>query len=129
MRIKKRQQIFIRMKKIINAKSLWLALGSMVVLAVSVNMLELVCSAGLPAIYTQILSMSQLSPVSYYLYLILYVLIFMLDDLVIFLIAVATWHTVGLSTKFSRYSSLIGGILILLLGILLIFRPEWVMFG
>jgi len=126
---KKRKKVFTQMQAIINARSFWIALLGISVLAVSVNMLELVCSAGLPAIYTQALSLSNLATWQYYAYLFLYILVFMLDDLAIFLIAVFTWHTVGVSSKFSRYSNLIGGIIILLLGILLIFKPEWVMFG
>jgi thiol-disulfide isomerase/thioredoxin len=125
----KRQKTFQKIQTIVHTKSFWLALFGIITLAVSVNMLELVCSAGLPAIYTQVLTLANLPIWQYYAFLLLYVLIFIIDDLVIFIIAVKTWHTIGVSGKFSRFSSLIGGIIILLLGILLIFQPNWVMFG
>lgn len=126
---KNRHQIFVRMEKVIRARSYWLALAGIAALAVSVNLLELVCSAGLPAIYTQVLAANQLPAGWYYGYLLGYILIFMLDDLVVFLIAVKTWQTVGISAKYKKWADLAGGIVIALLGILLIFKPEWLMFA
>jgi hypothetical protein len=102
---------------------------AIIFLAFSVNLIELVCSAGFPAIYTHMLSLSDLSTLQYYLYLLLYVFMFMIDDMVIFVIAMVTLHAAGISTKYKKISSLVGGILILLIGILLIFKPEILMFG
>ena len=53
----------------------------------------------------------------------------MLDDLIIFIVAVKTFELGGISTKYSKYSHLIGGILMLIIGILLIVKPEWLMFN
>ena len=92
-------------------------------------MVELVCSAGLPAIYTQILSLSNLPTWQYYFYLGLYILIFMLDDLFVFFTAMFTLKAVGVESKYARYSHLIGGVLMLVIGLLLLFKPEWLMFG
>lgn len=125
----KRTQIFRKIRQIISEKQLLFALVGIVVLAVAVNTIELVCSAGLPAIYTNVLSMSSLPMWQYYLLLLLYMLVFMLDDLVIFFIAMTTLKVVGIESKYSRYSHLIGGSLILVLGILMIVKPEWLMFG
>ncbi|MBU1178266.1 hypothetical protein KJ903_03515, partial [Patescibacteria group bacterium] len=97
--------------------------------AFAINLVELVCSAGLPAIYTNILSSSELSTWQYYSYLLLYIFIFMLDDLIVFFIAMITLRAVGISKKYSRFSSLVGGIVILILGILLLLRPDLLMFG
>jgi uncharacterized membrane protein HdeD (DUF308 family) len=98
-------------------------------LAIAVNMVELICSAGLPAIYTQILSLADLTAWQYYLYLALYILVFMLDDLFIFFTAMITLQAVGVQGKYARYSHLIGGILMAVIGLLLLFKPEWLMFG
>lgn len=124
----KRQKLFKQIRRIIQKQQLWLALVGMVLLAFSVNLVELICSAGLPAIYTQILSLYRLSPWQYYLYLIFYVFIFMLDDLLVFFIAMLTFQAIGLQSKYVRLSRLIGGVLMLLLGILLLFKPEVLMF-
>jgi hypothetical protein len=106
-----------------------LALGGIIVLAFLVNLVELVCSAGLPAIYTQILALNNLANWQYYFYIFLYVFFFMVDDLLIFIVAMVTLKMTGLSTRYARYSHLIGGILMIIIGILLIFKPEWLMFG
>ena len=56
-------------------------------------------------------------------------LFFLIDDLVIFFIAVRTMQITGVSTKYGKISKLVGGILLLFIGILLIFKPEWLMFN
>lgn len=118
-----------RLKRIVAADKFYLALGGIVILAAAINLVELVCSAGLPAIYTQVLSLSHLPSWQYYLYLALYIAIFMADDILIFLIAMTTLRLKGVTAKYTRYSNIIGGIIMLLVGILLIFKPGWLMFG
>lgn len=125
----RRMKIFEKLKEISSNKKFIIALGGIILIAFAVNLVELVCSAGLPAIYTNVLSLSDIPTWQYYMYIALYILIFMLDDLIIFFIAMITLKSVGISSKYSRYSSLVGGIIILILGILLIFKPGWLMFG
>ncbi len=125
----KRESIMNRIKKIVSEQKFILALFGIVALAVSVNLIELVCSAGLPAIYTNLLSSVNMSTVEYYLYLLLYIVIFMLDDLLIFFIAVKSFKVTGITNKYSKWSSLIGGGMILLIGLLLIFKPDALLFG
>lgn len=125
----KKQVVFKRLREIVNSKSLIIAIGGIIILAFAVNLVELVCSAGLPAVYTQVLALSDLSTWQYYGYILLYILFFMLDDLIIFAIAMATLKLTGMSTKYSRYSNIIGGILMIIIGMLLVFKPEWLMFG
>jgi len=125
----KRQNFFIKIKDAVYQKNFYLALGGIIILALAVNLVELICSAGLPAIYTQILTLSNLAKWQHYLYILLYVFIFMLDDLFVFFAAMVTLRMTGITTKYSRWSRLIGGILMLIIGLLLIFKPEWLMFG
>ena len=125
----KRQRIFEKIRSVTQKRQFILALGGIVLLAVAVNMVELVCSAGLPAIYTKILSLSNLPTWQYYLYLLFYIFIFMLDDLFIFFTAMITLQAVGIQSKYSRFSHLVGGILMFIIGLLLLFKPEWLMFG
>lgn len=125
----KKKYIMEKMQKIVSKKQLLFAIIGIIVLAFAVNLIELVCSAGLPAIYTQILSISDLSKSSYYLYLLLYIFIFILDDLLIFISAMLTLKITGLQTKYSRLSHLVGGIIMLIVGILLLVKPELLMFG
>lgn len=125
----KRQKVFQRLKNITRKKSFWLAIGGIILLAFAVNLVEAVCSAGLPAIYTQILSLNDLSTTQYYLYILLYIFFFMLDDLIVFFLAMTTLRMTGANNKYAKWSSLIGGILMILIGLILIFKPELLMFG
>jgi thiol-disulfide isomerase/thioredoxin len=126
---KKRETIMERIKKAISEKSFILSIIGIVILAVSVNLIEVVCSAGLPAIYTSLLSSVPLTNTEYYIYLILYIIIFMIDDLIVFFLAVKTFEVTGIAKKYTKWSSIIGGIIILALGIILIVKPELLMFG
>lgn len=99
-----------------------------VILAFGVNLVEFFCSAGLPAVYTNALSLSNLNSYQYYSYLLLYTLIFMFDDLLVFLIALVTLKYIPIGEKYNHIVTLIGGILIGILGLLLIFKPELLMF-
>ena len=125
----KRQKVFEKLKNITHQKSFYLALGGIIILAFAVNLVELICSAGLPVVFTQILALSNLAKWQYYLYMLLYIFIFMLDDLIVFTVAMVTLEIAGITTKYTRLSHLIGGILMLIIGLLLIFKPEWLMFG
>jgi len=128
-RSESRLKTFDRLKAITQKKSLFLALVGIILIAAAVNLVELVCSAGLPAVFTQVLALTEMAKWQYYLYLIFYIFIFMLDDMLVFVIAMVTLKSVGMSGKYSRFSSLIGGLIILILGLLIIFKPEWLMFS
>ena len=125
----KRRKTFDKIKNIVNRKNLLLASSGIIILAGAVNLVELLCSTGLPAIYTSVLAMAEIPVWHYYMYLLLYILIFMIDDLVIFFIAMSTLKTIGISTKYSRYTGLIGGIIMIIIGVLLVLKPGWLMFG
>lgn len=125
---KKRKSVFERIKKFTKEKSLVLALIGTIALAFSVNIIELACSAGLPMVYTQLLAINDIRGLSAFLYVLLYIVFFLLDDMIIFIAAMKTMEVTGMSTKYSKYSHLIGGILMVVIGLLLIFKPEWLMF-
>ena len=124
---KKRKNIIEKIKKFTLEKSLILGLLGVMTLAVSVNFIELACSAGLPLLFTQILSLNNLSKLSYMFYIIIYIFFFLIDDIIVFVIAMFTLKITGISNKYSKYSHLIGGIIMLLIGLLMIIKPEWLM--
>lgn len=127
--VEKKKETFSKLKKAVYQNSIWLALAGIIVLAFAVNLVELICSAGLPAVYTQILALNDLPSWKNYLYILLYIFFFMIDDLIIFFIAMTTLKVTGITTKYTRASRLIGGIIMLIIGVLLLFKPEWLMFG
>lgn len=125
----KKQKIIDRMKTVVHQKSFVLAFIGIIILAFAVNLIELFCSAGLPATYVQILALNNLSGFQYYGYLLLYIFFYILDDLVVFSVAMFALKITGFTAKYTRWSHLVGGILMVILGLLLIFKPEWLMFG
>ena len=126
---KKRNRIFDRIRNFTQERNFFLAIIGVMALAVSVNIVELACSAGLPVMFIEILSINNLSIIEEILYIGLYMLFFLIDDLVVFFIAMRTMQLTGFSTKYGKLSKIIGGILLLLIGLLLIFKPEWLMFN
>lgn len=125
----KRKKIFDRIKKFTHEKSIILATIGVIALAVSVNIVELACSAGLPVLFTNILAINNLDQTVSIIYILIYVFFFMLDDLIVFAVAMFTLQVTGVTTKYTKYTHLIGGIIMLLIGLLLIIKPEWIMFN
>ncbi|MBI4290437.1 MAG: hypothetical protein HY661_03030 [Betaproteobacteria bacterium] len=124
-----RKRVFAGLRRLASESRFWLALLGIVALAFAVNLVELLCSAGIPAVYTQVLAMSKIPAWQYYGYLGLYILVFMLDDLIVFVVAMKTLQITGATTSYSRFSHLAGGAVLLAIGALLLLRPEWLMFG
>jgi thiol-disulfide isomerase/thioredoxin len=124
-----RRRVFESLRKLATESRFLLALAGIVALAFAVNLVELICSAGIPAVYTQVLALSNLPAWQYYAYLSLYILVFMLDDLFVFVVAMKTLQITGATTTYVRYSHLAGGVVLLAVGALLLLRPEWLMFG
>lgn len=125
----KRKKIFARIKEITLEKKFILSILGIMALAISVNMIELACSAGLPLIFTQVLALNDLSTFKYVIYLLLYIFFFLLDDMIIFTVAMLTLNIKGISSKYGKYSHLIGGIVMFIIAVLMIFKPEWLMFN
>ena len=126
---KKRKKIINRIIKITSNKKFIIAVLGIMLLAVSVNIIEMMCSIGIPLIFTQILSMNDLSGFKYMIYMLIYIFFFLLDDIVIFIISMKTLRVTGISTKYTKYSHLVGGIIMLIIGILMLLKPELLMFN
>ncbi|MEQ9409108.1 MAG: glutaredoxin domain-containing protein [Fuerstiella sp.] len=116
--------IYARVRRIVAARHLWAALTGAIVLAVLVNVVELLCTAGLPAMYTKILTMQQYSPVVNYLYLGLYIVAYMLDDSLLVAVVVITLSRKKLQESQGRWLKLLSGLVILGLGIVMIAKPD-----
>ncbi len=122
--------LFERLKNISESKmALPFILGGVAAIAAGVNLVELVCSFGFPLAFTKILSSHQLSFLSYYSYLLIYIIFYMIDDFLIFLVALFTLKMTNLSQKYLKTVKLISGILLLVLGLVMIFYPELLAFS
>lgn len=98
------------------------------VVAAGINMIELVCSLGFPLAYTKILATHNLPTYQYYLSLLVYIFFYMLDDLLIFLIAVFTLRVTKFSDKYLKLIKLISGLVLLIMGFVMLFKPELLTF-
>lgn len=127
--LKKRNSIQTKIKSLTTGKfSLATAIG-IITLALSVNVIEFACSIGIPQAFTKILQINQLGWVNMVFYNAIYILAYMFDDLLVFGIALYSFEKIGLTSKYTKWSNLIGGILMLLLGMMLMIKPEWLRFN
>lgn len=117
--------IYSRVNRILQAENLIGAIFTVIALAAMVNIVELACTAGLPVIYTHILANQSLSSFEHYAYLILYNLAYIFDDTVMVVIAVVTLSRKKLQEKGGRVLKLVSGSALSLLGLVMIFAPEW----
>ena len=117
--------LYAKVRCIIQAENLKAAFLGIIVLAVLVNLIELACTAGFPAMYTAILTLQQLGWLEFYGYLALYNLAYIADDSIMVAIAVVTLSHRKLQEQEGRWLKLIGGLVMLGLGITLILAPEW----
>jgi len=106
-----------RMKRISELQSLTAMVFGVVTVAFVVNVVELMCTIGFPMIYTQILATYNLSQTAYYLYILLYCVMYMIDDFLLFTVAVATLSCMEMTQKRVRLMKLISGVLMVLLAI------------
>lgn len=116
--------LYSQVRKIVTAKNLFVALVGAITLAVLVNVVELLCTAGLPAVYTQILNAQGYPGWKRYAYLGLYNLAYMFDDALMLTVVVVTLSRRRLQEREGRWLKLFSGVVILALGMLLVFRPE-----
>jgi hypothetical protein len=117
--------IYARIRRIVNAENLPAAVAGALVLAVLVNMVELLCTAGLPALYTSILTQRDYSAAARYGYLGLYILAYMFDDALMVAAVVASLSRFKLQETGGRWLKLVSGGVILVLGLAMLLRPEW----
>ena len=121
-------KILQRVKNILKPSALPVTVLGVVVLAFGVNLVEFFCSAGFPVIYTKILTIQGIGALQHYLYLAFYNFFYMLDDLIVFGFAFFTLSRFHFSDKYNRYATLVAGALILILGIIMIFKPALLVF-
>lgn len=118
-----KKQTMGRIERIVNSPLTVFSVFSIIVLAFIINSIEFACSAALPAIFTHTLSLRNLPTIEYYGYILLYDLFFMLDDMVIFSLAVLALDTT-VGTRYAGYCKIIGGAVLIGLGSVMAFWPE-----
>lgn len=118
-----RQKSMSKIRELMKEDLSLIVIAGIVLLAFVVNSVEFLCSAALPATFTYILTQANLSMVLYYSYILLYTIMYMLDDFIVFGCAVFAINKYA-GEKYEKYSTLIGGITMCLIGILVVFFPN-----
>ena len=124
---KKRKKLVTKMKKIMNSKTFFLSLIGIIALAVSVNLIELACSLGFPLIFTEILAINNIKGLAKIIYLLIYIFFYMIDDMVVFAISMITVEATGITNKYNKLCTLISAIIMIIIGLLLLLKPNWLM--
>jgi len=122
--LKQRTQTTNKIKTLATQPLTFLTILGIITIAFSVNIVEFACSIGIPQAFTKILELKQLSPLINHLYITIYIFGYMLDDFLIFALAIFSFEKIGLTTKYSKICQLIGGIIMIILGLIMIIKPQ-----
>jgi cytochrome c biogenesis protein CcdA len=123
-----KQKTVTRITELVNSPMSVATFFGTIALAFSVNIIEFACSIGIPQAFTKILELNNYSFLPRQLYMLLYTLTYMADDIIVFVIAIYAIQHLGLTTKYSKYCQLVGGILMLLIGIIMLYDPNLLKF-
>jgi len=113
-----------RVRGLVNASSTPTVILGTVMLAIVANSYELLCTSGFPMVFTRILTLNDLTPPGYYLYLVFYNIIYVIPLMVIVLFFTKTLGARKLSEKEGRILKLVSGMMMLELGLLLLLAPD-----
>jgi len=119
-----RPGLYARVREVLRADTLLSSLLGVALLAVLVNFIELLCTAGLPAIYTAVLAQQDLDTPTYYGYLGLYILAYIADDALMVTLAVIALGSRKLSERAGRWLKLVCGLVMLFLGAVMLLFPQ-----
>ncbi len=116
-------KLFERMRGLVRSPSTLAMVTGTVVLAVTANAYELLCTAGFPMVYTRVLTLKNLTPAAYYLYLALYNVVYVIPLAIIVATFTVTLGSRKLTEWQGRQLKLLSGLMMLLLGIVLLVEP------
>lgn len=117
--------IFQRMRRVLaSSGSIWGLAGATVVMASGVSLVEFSCTAGFPVLWTNLLVAQNVSGSQFGGLLLLYLIIYQIDELFIFGSMVITLKASRLEEKQGRILKLFGGVLMLALAIVMLINPS-----
>lgn len=122
--LKQRGRIRSKINGLVEAELTLLTIAGIVGLALSVNIIEFACSVGIPQAFTKILELNALTFLERMGAMLIYIFGYMVDDFLVFGIALYSIEKIGITHKYSRLTNVIGGLLMLVLGAILIINPE-----
>jgi cytochrome c biogenesis protein CcdA len=126
--VRKRAKISSRIGLLASGPFTWMTVAGIVALAFSVNVIEFACSIGIPQAFTKIVEMNDLGAFGSRALILLYVLFYLLDDLVLFGLALWGAEKLRSTHAYARWCNFFGGALMIIVGLLLVFRPSLLLF-
>lgn len=118
-------KLFQRMRRLLGSSSVPAMIAGTVVLAVTANAYELLCTAGFPMVYTRALTLHNLTTVQYYLYLVLYNVVYVIPLAIIVLVITLTLGSRKLTEWQGRQLKLVSGLMMFFLGLILLLNPAY----
>jgi hypothetical protein len=118
-----RGRLMARMRTLVSADRLPHMLAATVALAAVANLYELLCTSGLPLVYTRILTLRDMPRLDYYLYLALYNAVYVLPLALIVAAFILTLGSRKMSAREGRALKLLSGLMMLGLGAVLVIEP------
>ncbi len=116
-----------KLQNILNREKFIFVLLGVTVLAFSVNAFELLCSVAIPTIYTAAMVDLGLPLWKNLAGILIYDIAYILDDLIVFIIAMKTLSLKIFSPRLVQVSNFIGGLLLVILGVILLVDSEFFM--
>lgn len=101
----------------------WALVAATAAMAAGVSLVELPCTAGFPVVWTALLAEQGVVGGAFIGLLALYLLVFLLDELTVFAVAVATLRVGRFEERHGRLLKLIGGMVMLALALVMFWNP------
>jgi glutaredoxin len=121
---KQKPGIYKGIRNIMNAEdNIWGLVSATVVMAAGVSLVEFSCTAGFPMIWTNLLAAHEVTGMAFLGFLLVYMLVYQLDELGIFLLSVFTLRKTKMEEKYGRTLKLLGGFLMLTLAVVMLVDP------
>ncbi len=121
---KQKPGIYKGIRRIMNAEeNIWGLISATVVMAAGVSLVEFSCTAGFPMVWTNLLAFHEVTGLAFLGFLLVYMLVYQIDEMGIFLVAVFTLRKSKMEEKYGRILKLLGGILMLALAIVMLVDP------
>ncbi len=104
-------------------KSAFALVGATAAMALGITLIEMPCTAGLPILWTKLIAANNVGALMFAFLLGLYLLMYILDELLVFISAIVTLRATRLEEKQGRVLKLVGGVVMLVLAIVLLVNP------
>ena len=121
----KKPGLYKKMRNVLkNTDNVWAMIGATVILAAGVSLVEFSCTAAFPVIWSNILSAHGVGKLEFALHLLLYMVLYQLDELLIFMVVVVTMKSKKMEEKHGQVLKLFSGCLMVTLSVVMIVQPD-----